>query len=125
MPLDFHGDIREKLVGTKENKVFSRQIDLWWYAFNVGAELGIRTPLPDQSHRIRFNDGGILQRDPWRITHLELFVLAEEGENVAVDPQKVVEIANEYANTGFMTLYKELLQVSNLQAHLVGQLISE
>jgi hypothetical protein len=50
---------------------------------------------------VKFNDGGILSSDPWRITQLELLGLAEtEDEAVLQDPGLMVQIASEYAFTG-------------------------
>ena len=61
---------------------FRRWIDAWWLGLCIGHHQDQRLPLPERSHCTKFNDGGILSSDPWRITHLELLVLAEEGEEV-------------------------------------------
>ena len=73
---------------------FSRQIDLWWFALGVGINIGARTPLPDRSLLVRFNEGGILESDPWRITHLELFTLAEKDEETASNPAKSTSVCS-------------------------------
>ena len=103
---------------------FNRQIDLWWYAFGVGARIGEKTPLPDRSSLVRFNEAGILESDPWRITHLELLALAEQGEDIAADPTKVLLLAHEYAMTGFSVLTQELRSVTDFQLHLLGYMAS-
>ena len=38
----------------------------------------------------KFNTAAILSTDPWRITHLELLALAEEGPEVFEAPAKVM-----------------------------------
>lgn len=104
---------------------FRRQIDLWWFALGVGVRIGEKTPLPDRSTLVRFNEAGILESDPWRITHLELLALAEQGEDTASDPTKVLSLAHEYAMTGFSVLTQELRSVTDFQLHLVGLIASD
>lgn len=99
---------------------FNRQIDLWWYALGAGISIGARTPLPDRSLLVRFNDGGILESESWRITHLELLALAERGEETASSPAKVLQYAHEYAMTGFDFLTQELRGKVDLQLHLLN-----
>ena len=126
MPTSFHREFVETnvLVDRNANTPFARQVDLWWYAVGLGVRANERTPLPMRSQLTRFNDGGILGADPWRITHLELLVLGEEGEEAAADPAKVLQTANEYAVTGFRILTEELRTVNDPQSHLVS-LISQ
>ena len=76
--------------------------------------------MPSRDRLVRFNDGGILESDPWRITQLELVILAEQGEEAASNPSTVVQSANEYANTGFNVLGTELRSVVDLQIHLMA-----
>ena len=126
IPANFHKEYieSERLVdrGGSADVPFARQIDLWWYAFGVGASKGTKTPLPSRDRLVRFNDGGILESDPWRITQLELVVLAEQGEEAASNPSTVVQSANEYANTGFNVLGTELRGVVDLQIHLMAKI---
>jgi hypothetical protein len=91
----------------KDGKPFARQVDAWWLAIGLGVHMGYRNKLPGET--VKFNDGGILSTDPWRITHLELLALAEEGESVLGKPVQVIRIASEYANTGFPWLIEQLL----------------
>ena len=98
---------------------FNRQVDLWWYALGAGISIGARTPLPDRSLLVRFNDGGILESESWRITHLELLALAEKGEETASNPAKVLQFAHEYTMTGFDFLTQELRGKIDLQLHLL------
>lgn len=91
----------------RDGKPFSRQVDAWWLAIGLGVREGIRTPLPAET--VKFNDGGILGSDPWRITHLELLAIAEAGESVLDQPAQVIRIASEYANTGFPWLFDVML----------------
>jgi hypothetical protein len=91
----------------KDGKPFARQVDAWWLAIGLGVHMGYRTPLPPKT--VKFNDGGILSTDPWRITHLELLALAQEGEIVLDKPVQVIRIASEYANAGFPWLIEQLL----------------
>lgn len=81
-------------------KPFARQIDLWWLAFCLGVDANRRVVSGSRQELVKFNDGGILGSDPWRITHLELFALAEFGEGGLEDPAGVIQRATEYANAG-------------------------
>ena len=103
---------------------FSRQIDLWWYAVAIGIQKGKRTPLPDRKNLVRFNEAGVLESNPWRITHLELVALAELGGGVVTEPSRVILHAHEYAMTGFKILTQELRSVADLQLHLLTLLSS-
>ena len=87
--------------------------------------MGEKTPLPDRPDLVRFNEAGILESDPWRITHLELLALAEQDEETAADPNRVLLLAHEYAMTGFNVLTQELRSVTDFQLHLLGYLASE
>lgn len=91
----------------KDPKPFLRQVDAWWLAIGIGLRLGLRTPLPEKT--VKFNDGGILSSDPWRITHLEALALAEEGETALQNPAQVIRIASEYANAGLKWLVEQTL----------------
>ena len=101
------GDFVSRSEG--DERPFSRQVDAWWAAMTLGVRQGRRTPLPPEV--TKFNDGGILSSDPWRITHLELLAIAEAGPEVLERPPEVIRIASEYAHTGFPDLLN----------HLVGQ----
>lgn len=100
LPKEFHDEFVPDLVRGSGGSTFSRQVDLWWYALGVGVNAKRRTPLPHRDAIVKFHDGVVLETDPWRITHLELLVLAEEGQEAAADPVVVVQIANEYVMTG-------------------------
>jgi len=91
----------------KDGKPFARQVDAWWLAIGIGVHIGRRSKLPDKT--VKFNDGSILSTDPWRINHLELLALAEEGEFILDKPVQVIRIASEYANTGFPWLVEQLM----------------
>ena len=69
---------------------------------------------------VNFSEADILtgQSDHWRITHLELLVLGEQGVDAACNPATVISTANEYALTGFRLLAEELRAQSDLQIHL-------
>lgn len=88
-------------------KPFARQIDLWWTGVVIGVRLGTRTSMP--SAVTKFNTGAILDSDRWRVTHLELLALAEEGPNALENPNRVILIASEYANAGMTWLIDCLL----------------
>ena len=123
LPKDFHTAYRSRLVNqTDERAPFNRQIDLWWYALGLGVRQGVKTPLPDRDALVKFNDGGILESDPWRITHLELLVMGEKGENAASNPGIVVQTANEYAMTGCNALTEELGGVIDPQLSLLSSI---
>ena len=81
-------------------KPFQRQIDLWWCALCLGVKIGRRTRLGPKDKLVKFNDGGILSSDPWRITHLELLALAEFREEGLDNPSGTIQMASEYAATG-------------------------
>ena len=106
--------------GTNPRAPFARQVDLWWHAIELGVMAGEKTPLPTPQRPAlsNFSEADILQSDPWRITHLELLVLGEQGVDAACNPATVVLTANEYALTGFRLLAKELRGQSDLQVHL-------
>ena len=105
----FHANFRDRLVSQSDERApFDRQVDLWWYAIGIGVRQGQRTPLPSREDMVKFNDGGILESDPWRISHLELLVLAEQGEEGASSAVTVIQTANEYALTGTVQLEKDL-----------------
>ena len=91
----------------QDGQPFARQVDAWWAAIAIGVQYGKRTHLP--TDQVKFNDGGILSSDPWRITHLELLALAEGGNEILEKPAEVIRMASEYANTGFPHLLKHLI----------------
>jgi len=109
----------------KNPRPFARQVDAWWLAMLVGLEYG-RTPLSGET--TKFNDGGVLASDPWRITHLELLAVAEEGVDVLQRPAQVVRIATEYANSGFDWLFEKLTGEAEPTLTLtnsLGQILNE
>jgi hypothetical protein len=121
LPKSFHSEFKDRLVDRSNIRTaFPRQVDLWWYAIGIGISEGQRTPLPDRDQLVKFNDGGILESDPWRITHLELIALAEEGQTAATNAATVVQIASEYAMTGCGSLTESLRGVIDTQMHLLG-----
>lgn len=77
---------------------FPRMIDMWWAALGLGVREGRRSPLGKDP--VKFAAGTILGTDPWRITHLGLLAIAEEGESVLHRPAEVIRIACEFAATG-------------------------
>ena len=85
---------------------FPRMIDMWWAALGVGVREGRRSPLGD--HPVKFADGAILGSDPWRITHLGLLAIAEEGEVVLDRPAEVIRLACEFAATGSEVLVEAM-----------------
>ena len=123
LPKDFHTAFRARLVSQSDERApFNRQVDLWWYALGLGVRQGVRTPLPDRDALVKFNDGGILESDPWRITHLELLVMGEQSEDEASNPGIVIQTANEYAMTGCNTLAEELRGVIDPQLSLLSSI---
>ena len=121
MPKAFHDQYVQTLVGRSNQLApFDRQVDLWWYAVCVGANNGERTALPPRGELTRFNDAGVLESDPWRVTHMELLAVAELGEDEASNPNTVVRVANEYAITGFGALSLELPRVADYQNFFVS-----
>lgn len=88
---------------------FERQIDLWWFGVGIGVAQGRRTPMPPAINITKFHTGVVLDSDPWRIVHLELLALAEEGKKALENPSRVIRIASEYANTGTLWLSNELV----------------
>ncbi|MXW55607.1 MAG: hypothetical protein F4Z59_02660 [Gemmatimonadales bacterium] len=100
-PSEFHQNHVKALQGRGDvRKPFQRQIDLWWCALCLGVKIGQRTRLGPKAKLVKFNDGGILSSDPWRITHLELLALAEFGEEGLDNPSGTIQMASEYAATG-------------------------
>ena len=105
---------------TNPRAPFARQVDLWWHAIELGVIAGERTslPTPQRPALVNFSEADILLSDPWRITHLELLVLGEQGVDAGSSPAAVILTANEYALTGFRLLAEELRGQSDLQVHL-------
>ena len=119
----FHTAFRNRLVSRSDERApFNRQVDLWWYALGLGVRQGVRTPLPRREALVKFNDGGILESDPWRITYLELLVLGEKGESNASNPVIVIQTANEYAMTGCNALGEELRGAIDPQLKLLSRI---
>jgi hypothetical protein len=77
---------------------YPRMIDMWWTALCVGLREGRRSPLGDKP--AKFADGAILSSDPWRVAHIGLIAVAEEGPEVLERPGDVIRIVSEYAATG-------------------------
>ena len=101
LPKGFHNEFVSALVRNTEGyTTFSRQVDLWWYALGMGVSIQRRVPIPQRTNLVKIHDGVVLEADPWRITHLELLALAEEGQGSATNPIVVVQIANEYVISG-------------------------
>ena len=85
---------------------FQRYVDLWWTGLCIGVSEGRRTK-PDQWHK--FNDGGVLSSDPWRISQLQLLALGVVGSaDVLGDPGQIISLANEFAATGLPILVDEV-----------------
>ena len=108
------------LVGGEARVAFTRQVDLWWYALGIGVAMRERSILPARDELTRFNDAGVLTSDPWRITHLELLMLSEQGAEADTSPAAILQMANEYAVTGFRALGQQLRAVADPQTHLIG-----
>ncbi len=123
LPKEFHTEVRPKLVSQSNDDVpFSRQVDLWWYALNIGVSLGRKTPLPGRDDVVKFNDAGILESDPWRITQLELLVMGEQGEDAASNPATVIRLGNEYAFAGCDEIGADLRDKVDPQLHLLSRI---
>lgn len=80
---------------------FDRFVDLWWGALCLGVREG-RQSTPPKWHD--FVTGVVLNQDPWRIRHLELVAITENGPGVLEEPGKVIDTANRYAATGIAVL---------------------
>lgn len=110
-------------VSRAKGAPFPRWIDLWWSGLCIGYEQGSRTPLPaGRDDRTKFNDGGILSSDPWRITHLELLALADGGEDALMSPSGVIAMASEYAHTGLVWIADALLGEAQATIRLMNRL---
>ncbi len=123
LPKKFHVEIRPKLVSQSDDVVpFDRQVDLWWYALSIGVSSGRKTPLPGRDDTVKFNDAGILESDPWRITQLELLVMGEKGEDAASNPATVIRLGNEYAFAGCEEIADDLRGKVDPQLHLLSRI---
>lgn len=85
---------------------FPRMIDMWWAALAIGVREGRRSPLGE--HPVKFADGAILGSDPWRIAHLGLIAIAEEGDSILDKPGEVIRLACEFAATGSEVLVEAM-----------------
>ena len=122
-PMEFHQNHVKALQGRGDvRKPFQRQIDLWWCALCLGVRLGRRTRLGPKGELVKFNDGGILSSDPWRITHLELLALAELGEEGLDNPSGTIQMAAEYAATGASVIEKICVGAAEPTLTLLTQL---
>lgn len=108
LPSEVHARV-ESLVSRSSNDPapFERQIDFWWAGIGIGVALGHRTPTTPTA--TKFYTGVGLNSDPWRIVHLELLALSEEGAEAISNPNRVILIASEYANTGTIWLSSKLI----------------
>lgn len=107
---DSHDRLTEHVSrAEKDGKPFARQVDAWWAALVVGVRMAERVALPSGDQTVKFNTAAILSTDPWRITHLELLALSEEGSEVLDTPGRVIQIASEYANAGFPWLLDQMV----------------
>lgn len=124
---EFVAPIDTLVSQTNPRAAFARQVDLWWHAIGLGVEAGYRTPMPNplRPTLVNFSEADILESDPWRIVHLELLVLGEQGMDAALNPSSVIAAANEYALTGFSLLADELRSQSDLQVHLLSLIRTE
>lgn len=112
--------------GDLDGAPFPRMIDMWWAALSLGVREGRRSPLGNDP--VKFQTGVILGSDPWRITHLGLLAIAEEGESVLHRPAEIIRIACEFASTGSEILIEAMAGharpmkplASKLRALLVG-----
>lgn len=126
LPKSFHTEFLDSLVDqTRADAPFRRQVDLWWYAVALAVRGGERVRLPDRERLVKFNDAGILETDPWRLTHLELVVLADEGQEAAANPTRVIRWANECALAGCSMLEEVVRGVLDPQQQLVAYLAGE
>lgn len=104
VPKDWHDSYQRYTIQARaETKdldatPFPRMIDMWWTALCVGLREGRRSPLGEKP--TKFADGAILNSDPWRVTHLGLIAVGEQGSEVLDRPAEVIRIACEYAATG-------------------------
>lgn len=122
-PSDFHQNHVKALQGRGDvRKPFQRQIDLWWCALCLGVKIGQRTRLGPKAKLVKFNDGGILSSDPWRITHLELLALAEFGEEGLDNPSGTIQMASEYAATGARVIGETCMGAAEPTLTLLTQL---
>ncbi len=102
------------------SKPFARQVDAWWFAMCIGIRQGQRSKLPDRT--VKFNDGGILATDPWRITQLELLTLSELGIEALQTPAATIRMAAEYAHNGFSWLLEAVLGAAEPNLTLLNAL---
>ena len=106
-----------------KNSTFPRWIDAWWLGLCVGDTMNRRIPLPEgRDRRTKFNDGGILSSDPWRITHLELIALAHGGDEALTRPSEIIRLANELANGGLLWIADALLGEAEPTLRLLNEL---
>lgn len=118
---DHHAQLADYVSRSeKDGKPFARQVDAWWVAMGIGVRLGQSSALPEK--KTKFNVAGILSSDPWRITHLELLALSEEGPDVLDSPNRVIEIASGYANAGMPWLLNQMIGEAEPTLALVNHL---
>jgi len=89
-----------------ERNPFNRFVDAWWLSLCIGVKND--TLVEIGSNSVKFNEGSILSRDPWRITILELVAISKLGEKSLFEPRKIIDMANNFANAGFHIILDEL-----------------
>ncbi len=92
----------------KDNIPFLRNVDFWWLALCIGIQEGNRTT-PDKWHTF-VRAGLVLPADQWRLFQLQIMAIGETNStDVLAKPSNVIDMANEYAATGFPVILDKVL----------------
>ena len=92
-----------------EESPFPRYVDMWFFAFCLGARRGAPLEVSNQWHK--FVTGQVFQGDTERIATLELVAIAHTGDPFVVgDPKKVIALGNGFAAAGMPELLEFLRQ---------------
>lgn len=107
---------------TGAGKPFARQVDAWWLGLCLGVRKGEKRPRIDGEPRTKFHEGVIFSSDSWRLVHLELIAMADEGERILLDPSKVIAVASSYADFGLEWIVERCIGTSDPVLALLNSL---
>ena len=91
---------KSRSAQTVTSSPFPRIVDFWFLSFCIGVKEDVRL-LITRANTVKFIDGTIFTRDPWRIQILNMFAIGYKQETTIIErPNEIIQIANEFAAGG-------------------------